>query len=113
MKSFEELMGENGFEDLEEKSEEEITDEEMLARAKVFINVHESMEKEQRIFMSGLSLKLNNLFKAGCSSKQLIRAFNLKLKELWENKVVLTQGFLSETPGLKLLTFRELIQMIN
>lgn len=81
MKSFEELMGENDFRD---SKGEKITEKEIVARAKVFINVVESMNEEQRIFMSRLSLKLNNLFKAGCDSKQLIQAFNLELKELWK-----------------------------
>lgn len=89
MKSFEELM--RNIRDLKEKSEEEITDEEidkemetMGIRAGVFIRVHEERDKEQRFFMSRLSLKLNNLFKAGCTPKQLIKAFNSELKELWK-----------------------------
>ena len=81
MKNFEELMGDNDFRN---SKGEKITEEEMATRARVFINAVESSDKEQRIFMSRLSLKLNNLFKAGCNSKQLIQAFNLEVRELWK-----------------------------
>lgn len=75
MKTFEELL-----KDLEEG--EEIEDKEIEARIEVFIRTVKGMEKRQKKLMSKLSRKLSDLFKLGCNSKQLMRAFKLESKRV-------------------------------
>ena len=81
--SKEETLGEVWVRRLEE-GEEEITDKEIGERVKVFMRTVESMDKKQKEFLTNLSLKLNNLFKAGCNPGQLLQAFDLGIKRVLE-----------------------------
>jgi len=79
MKKFDDLM-----KDLEEQpeKEEEITDKEIEARVDVFMRTVIDMDNRQKKFLVGLSLKLNDLFKSGCSAKQLLQTFKLESKRM-------------------------------
>jgi len=79
MKNFEELIN-----DLEEQPGEEITDKEAEARVNVFMRTVVDMDKRQKKFLVGLSLKLNDLFESGCNAEQLLQAFKSESKRIIE-----------------------------